>query len=391
MSRVVKSIWKPIRTLFTRPKKLFDPWFGADPRELSRYTIENRPPSLKRGNWIADLAIPIMLGAAGPAGPALATGYGAWRGYQGGGGVPGAVTGGAKGYLTGGLGGTLGRAAGYGTPEMIGSQVGFRTSGVGIGQQLATGARGYLASTPFMGAGGVVGAGGPAAPGVGTAGGAGAAWPGVAPGVALATGAAAASLGAKPPDLAYRPTGERFEEAQNLVLQKYLGEAARELPTAIQEEYLGMIRTPLGQLYPVEKDARWARINEAIETSYADYEEGIKARYAQAGGLGSSDYKEELRNARADKAREMGQARAELEQSLYETQIKIKQDALTRAAQQGQFDTSLAFELAKAIQMDDQLEMAVETQDYDAFQRVMGAIMALGVQSAMPSVSSLGG
>jgi hypothetical protein len=208
----------------------------------------------------------------------------------------------------------------------------------------------------------------------------------------LAAGAGAASLAAEPPELDITETGDKMARARESVMTKYLGEeAAAQLPSVVSENYLDMITKPIGELYPVEKDARWGRLEKEITDSYDDYEDAINQQFAQAGGSGSSDHREAIRNARADRAAELSQSRNELEQDMFDTQIKIKQDALMRAAEQGQFDDALAFELARLIGEEEELNRALAMDDYDTFQRVMGMIMAMGLQSPMPDYLSVRG
>lgn len=274
-------------------------------------------------------------------------------------------------------------AGGQGTPawdtgrsgDLVGNVAG-RSGGVNIasgggggvqGSQLATGAAG-VASLLNPGAGGAAGA----------------ATQGLSKGQLLAGGAGIASLMAKPPQTQIGTAQENLELARNSIMAKYLGnDAASQIPGVVAENYLDMISKPIGEMYPAEKDARWGRIEKTVNTSYDDYEKSIQQRYAQAGGLNSSDYKEEVRKAKQDRSKELGQAKAELEQSLFNTQITMKKDALLSSMQQNQFDEKMAYELAGVIQQEDQLRVAIANQDYDQFQQVMGLIMAMGTQGAM--------
>jgi len=411
MSKVVKSVFHPIGNLFTRPKSVFG----------------------KSSNWISDFAVPAVLGVTPGVGPALAAGYGGWRGYSqssqqvkarnrdlAAAGMPtydmgwgdyaksiglGALSGYAAGNIGSGIKGAM--SMGGGIP---GSQAGFEAAsratapaGLGIGSGTAAGSARAAAMSglktgltsyginkglhDWWTRGGTTNTAAGAAGGAGGAAGAGGLTGGQKLGGLLATGAGIASLAAKPPTTTIGTSPENLEEARRSVLSKYMGDAAEQIPEAVASSYLDMIQKPIGELYPVEKDARWGRIEKHINESYDDYEKAIQARYAQAGGLNSSDYKEEIRKAKQDRTKELSQSRAELEQSLFDTQIAMKKDALVRSMENNKFDEKLAYDLAGLIRQDDQLRVAIDRQDYDQFQNIMAQIMSIGANMATPNVS----
>lgn len=422
MSRVVKSVFKPIQTLFTSPKRLF-----------------RSGTKIGKSNWIADWAVPMILGAAGLGGAAtgqpwwlaMPAGYGAWRSgqqaggpggpaYTPGGMAAGAVTGLAKGMVGGALGaGASATSAGAGSPwKRIGWGAKQYWGGV-TGQPFTPapttgpGWAGDISGIPGEAPGAQFGAETmarlPVAPGVGgmpgipggpetgitgmTSPTAPVGWMdkmrqfGITPAGALAAGA---SLLARPPETEYTPTSEAVEQARQTIMEKYLGsEAAMQLPGAVSEEYYKMITTPLGQLWPIEKDAGWARTQKLVNESYDRAVEGIKESFAQAQGVGSSDYYEAINEAERNRVWELDVGKQQVEQSYFEQHVKVKQDALMGAAQQGQIDETIMFELAKLIKQDDALERAGVEQDYDTFQRIMGMIMAMGLQTPMPNISSM--
>jgi len=419
MSKFSKAVFHPIGNLFTRPKSVWG----------------------KSSNWIADWAVPMGLGVMGPVGPALAAGYGGWRGYSqkqqaaearnrdlraagqpevegaGWGDVAwGAATGYGKGMMGSGIqGGWAGAGSGSAAQQAgyVGAAKGTAAgatygvgSGTATGSALAAGGQGYGAGGSFMqGAGlsmsrygfnpamskfwgGVAGGGGEQVTnksgGMGFSGvGEGSTMNWVGP--MLAAGGAIGSMTAQRPEFTYYDSTERMEMAKKSIMSKYLGEAGAKLPGVVAEEYLKQIQTPLGELYPVEKDARWGRVEGAINKSYDDYEKSIQHQFSQAGGVGSKDYQQTIARAKADRAKELSQSRQEIEASAYKTQVEIKQNALLQGAQQGQWDEKLAMELATALGKDQELTMAFESQDYEAFQNLMSQLMNAGLSDILYS------
>lgn len=212
-------------------------------------------------------------------------------------------------------------------------------------------------------------------------------------GAGLATGAGAMSLMSKPPTYDYKTAPERLADVQG-VLRKYMGDAAGKLPQAASEEYLRQIKAPLGELYPEQVDAQWGRLAPQIEKSWDQYEKALDTQFAQAGGIGSTDYNQAKAEARRLRVAEMSQSFKEIQQSIFNTQVAVKQDALRNAAAQGNFDMTTAMELAKLGGQDQELMMAIQSQNYQKFQQVLGQIMYQGYSLTQPSLTmpnSVGG
>lgn len=403
MKAINKYVFQPIGNLFTRPKSVF----GKTP------------------NFISDILVPAALSFTPGVGPLLAAGYGGYRGYSTterqnqaygtnnnpwlGAGI-GAATAGLTGWGTQALaanstanalasgaskaagmvsiggGGMPSGASVYSglTPEFnnaynLGSNasaLNWSMPSAGVAQNLASGIT-PPTSTGIMGGGDQGTNTGKSSTGFDI--GKGLKVLGITPAGALAAGA---SLLNPASDTEYHTASEKLTQARQTVLSKYLGEAGAQLPTVIADQYLDMITKPIGELYPVETDARWGRAEQSINQSYDDYEKSITHNFAQAGGIGSSDYQKAMGEARRMRTQELSQTRQEIEQSLFNTQISMKQTAMQNAASQGQFDEKLAMELAGLIGQEDELVASIQSQDYERFQMVMGQIMAIGYQSA---------
>lgn len=366
---------KTVRRVLTPPKwarRMLTPPGGSD--WIKEYEVGPKlaafTAALATGNPFIGAGVGSMITGTTETGKALAEGR-PW--YEG------TLKGGVEGFGIGGGGGFVGAKAGL---PNIGTSAGVPTPwGARDKYGIPINAPTYAEATA---PGGVAGA-------PGTAKAAGIDYSKMI-GPALATGAGALSIGATPPEFEVSTAAERLEKARESVLAKYMGdESAQLLPKVAAAEYLKQIQTPLGELYPVERDARWGRVQPLINKSWDDYESAINAKYAHARGTGSSEHKKELQDARRLRTQELSQSRQEIEQGAFEMQVKIKQDALMRAAQQGQFDEKLALEMAKLIGEEETLAMSMEMQDYDTFQRVMGQIMSIGYEMAMPQASGFRG
>ena len=208
-------------------------------------------------------------------------------------------------------------------------------------------------------------------------------------GAATMLGGAAGMFGAEQPEYEYSNAQERYDDAMSTVVGKYMGEGGMALPKRAQEEYLDMINTPFGELYQKwdQDDAMSGQLKTTLDRTYDDYDEQINAAFAQSGGIGSSDHRKALDESRRLRGEELRVGTQQLQQFKFQEAVKVKQDALVHAMQQGQWNNDVAMQLAGLTGQDQQLEMALASQDYDGFQDVMGKIMFQGMNMMAPNIS----
>jgi hypothetical protein len=187
---------------------------------------------------------------------------------------------------------------------------------------------------------------------------------------------------AKPPEVDLPGAAERLEQARSSVIQKYLGEAGTQLPTAVREQYLDLVNQPLGELGQIWENwvqPEWNSLSQMIGKSYDDYDAAIDQQFAQAGGSGSSDHREAKAESRRLRTQELSQARQELRGRAFKEQLNTKLTALQQAANLGEFDMKLALELSTMIGEDQRLLASIEGENYDEFQDIMGQIFSLSL------------
>jgi len=166
--------------------------------------------------------------------------------------------------------------------------------------------------------------------------------------------------------------GENLASAQEFV-SKYGLEG---MPSYARDEMRKWIEQPLSEVYPAEIDARFARTERALTDKWDKYRDSRMRAYTSTGQVDSEDWRNEQAQIEQMRAEEMNITRQEIESEVMDKGIQMKQFAITSMAQNGQFEASAAFEVAKMIGQQDQLEYAIAQQDYTRFQEVMAKILS---------------
>lgn len=390
--------------------------------------INELPGAIKSGNYAAPIlgALGAGLGqrftsgaAAGLAGSAPGTSLGGKIGnaFQGGlgafglGGGPGGAaataglpqTGGATGALSGMSGHLTGLQAATPAPGTLlsgsayGSSAGFNPAIAGASSLLgSSGASGALklAQAP-SGAGGGFSSGSTAIPSStggasGAAGGGGGLFGnllGGNKGNLLTTGLGLAATAAiKPPTM-------NFDPMQNYnAAQKYLGENTS-LPKPTMDQLNSYVTSSIAdikkQIYNPDSG------NAALLNMDKQYEEQLKQVQRLAANSGqdlstSSDVQRQYQEINRQWADAKSNLQAQLDQQATTQAVEIKQWALQQSIQQGQFDLNSAMELAAQVGMQEQLQYAVASKNYEMFQQIVAKLLDPGLSSTTTTSYSNG-
>lgn len=202
-------------------------------------------------------------------------------------------------------------------------------------------------------------------------------------GAATTIGGGFGMFGKEAPTYEMPTAEERYGQMMNSVVAKYLGPSGLELPKRAQEEYMKLIETPFGDMYEKwnNADNRIGEVTDQINRSYDKELQRVDEAYAQSGGLGSTgpgshaEARNELTRLRGEETRK---AVNQIRYQNFQEAVNVKMDALKNAMAQGQWSAGLALDLAKLAGNEDQLAMAIESQNYGDFQAAMARIMMLG-------------
>lgn len=187
----------------------------------------------------------------------------------------------------------------------------------------------------------------------------------------LNSGAAALASQIGKPQLS-QGSGKAFD-----YLSTYLGQ--NKLPQATTDEINKYVTTPLNDLansFGTGNDMVIKQINQSFDQQIA----AATKQFAQAGQTyqNSSDAQKAIDKIYADKSTALSQAQQQLYDSNLSKAIQYKQWALSQELQNNQYNSTLALELAKLSGQDEELKLAIETNDYNKFQNIIANILYMG-------------
>lgn len=188
-------------------------------------------------------------------------------------------------------------------------------------------------------------------------------------------GLAASQIGK--PDTSYLNNALENTKSNYSALKTYVGNNV--MPAATQEQLLNDIHTPLDQMTSNLSFNNEPAIR-AINTSFDRQIQQVQRAYSMAGQgyTNSSDARDQVQKINNDRALAIKDATAEISNQNLGRAIQAKQFALSQAMQQGQFDSGLAFELAKMAGQEKELKLAIDSNNYEQFQTIIANILNMG-------------
>jgi hypothetical protein len=79
------------------------------------------------------------------------------------------------------------------------------------------------------------------------------------------------------------------------------------------------------------------------------------------------------------RAQDLSNAQAEVQNQALGQAIQVKQQALSAGLQSGQWNQSIAMQLAQLTGDQQNLQYAIANNDYQSFQQIMGKLLTLGI------------
>lgn len=167
-------------------------------------------------------------------------------------------------------------------------------------------------------------------------------------------------------------------------VQQFLGPNALKAPTSNQ--LLQYINTPISDLQ-TQFSADNSRTLNTINQAYDNQRQQLVHQFAQAGQnlSNSSELQDKVNQLEQKRTNDLTLAQQELHNQALGQAVQVKQQALSNALQQGQYDANIALDLAKLTGDDQALQYAIANNDYQTFQSIMGKILTSGLPTSLNS------
>lgn len=181
--------------------------------------------------------------------------------------------------------------------------------------------------------------------------------------------AGAASLATTPPELGKTEPSELYKT--------YMGETSLPEPMAGElDKYVSMSIEDIMSEQNLQSDKTFRRIQESGDRR----REQMTSIFARSGQnlQTSSELRDEIAKIDKETTEMLGEAEQEIRNVNLRNAIQTKQFYLSQSLQQNQYHQETAMELAKMAGRDEELQFAIENDDYEAFQDVMANLLQMG-------------
>lgn len=123
------------------------------------------------------------------------------------------------------------------------------------------------------------------------------------------------------------------------------------------------------------------RTLDTINTAYDNQRQQLTHQFAQAGQnmANSSELQNKVGELEQKRTNDLTLAQQELTDQALGQAVQVKQQALSQGMQAGQWNQTLAFQLASLTGDQQNLQYAIANNDYTAFQQIMGKLMTMGI------------
>lgn len=123
------------------------------------------------------------------------------------------------------------------------------------------------------------------------------------------------------------------------------------------------------------------RTLDTINTAYDNQKQLLVHQYAQAGQnlANSSELQDKVTQLEQKRTNDLTLAQQELQDQALGQAISVKQQALSSSMQAGQYNSTLAMQLAGLSGDQENLQYAIANNDYTSFQQIMGKLLTMGI------------
>lgn len=206
-------------------------------------------------------------------------------------------------------------------------------------------------------------------------------------GSAATLAGAAGVVGSKPPSYNAASPTDNYSAVNTFVGSTPQGQANGTFGLASAKQNTDYVNTPISDLQK-QFTGNNQRTLDTINTAYDNQRQQLTHQYAQAGQnlSNSSELQDKVGQLEQKRTNDLTLAQQELTDQALGQAIQVKQQALSSGMQAGQWNQTLAFELASLTGDQQNLQYAIANNDYESFQQIMGKLMTMGIPQTTKTV-----
>ncbi len=191
---------------------------------------------------------------------------------------------------------------------------------------------------------------------------------------------AAGVFGSTPPAYNAASPTDNYSAVSQFVGKTPQGLLNSQQGTAAGQQNLDYVNTPIADLQK-QFTGNNQRTLDTINTAYDNQKAQLIHQYAQAGQniANSSEAQDKVSQLEQKRTNDLTLAQQELTDQALGQAIQVKQSALSSSMQAGQWNQSVAMQLASLTGDQQNLQYAIANNDYESFQQIMGKLMTMGI------------
>ncbi len=198
---------------------------------------------------------------------------------------------------------------------------------------------------------------------------------------AAATAAGALGVfGSTPPAYTSPTPGANYDSLSSSLANTPQGQANSTFGLAATTQNTDYVNTSIPDLQK-QFTANNQRTLDTINTAYDNQKQQLVHQFAQAGQntANSSELQTKVDQLEQKRTNDLTLAQQESQDQALGQAIQVKQQALSQGMQAGQWNQTLAMQLASLTGDQQNLQYAIANNDYTSFQQIMGKLMTMGI------------
>lgn len=203
-------------------------------------------------------------------------------------------------------------------------------------------------------------------------------------GTAAGLAGAAGIFGSSQPKPSSVTPGQNYSALNTFLGSTPQGSAANQFGLAASNANTDIVNTSIPDLQK-NFTANNQRTLDTINTAYDNQKQSLLHSYAQAGQnlANSSELQNHMTQLEQKRTNDLTLAQQELQDQALGQAIQVKQQALSQGMQSGQFNQTMAMQLASLTGDQQSLQYAIANNDYTSFQQIMGKLLTMGISQSV--------